>query len=78
VRELALISRNFHKPPSAYWGFTDLDLILDFDRLHSIRLQFFDAEIRQREAEAISSGTENNAMPKRLLEDEISSSALRH
>jgi hypothetical protein len=69
VLELALMGRNFSRPPSEFWGLVDRGIANDFDRLHSIRLGLFDSEVKRREAEALSSGLASGAdAPPQFLE----------
>jgi hypothetical protein len=64
VLELALISQRFSRPPSEYWGLQDPALALDFDRLHSLRLQYYENQIAKTQADAMKG--EN-----RSIEDQV-------
>lgn len=73
VLELALIGKQFGKRPSDLFGIVDRGVALDFDRLCSQRLLFFDLECKQREAEALHSNSSGaNAPPQfRGSSDEV-------
>jgi hypothetical protein len=53
VLELALIGKQFGKRPSELFGILDRGVALDFDRLCSQRLLFYDLERAKAEADAM-------------------------
>lgn len=73
-----MIARNFSQRPAELYGLdieADPGIALDFDRLHSLRLQIFDSVLAQAQAEAIKGGSDYgaNAPPTRYGSDEIGS-----
>lgn len=57
------MAQRFSKAPSEYWGIEDPAIALDFDRLHSLRLQLYENEIAKAQADAMKG--------ERSIEDQV-------